>query len=255
MAGLLVGLRVDRVPVGVLAVGDEALGAVDDPLVALLGGGRLHPRDVGAGVGLGEAEAGELRRLGEHAQVLLLDLVAAAEGDRRRGEAVGGERGADAGAAPSELLLDQTARQVVEARAAVLLGRVGVHQADLPGLLDDLLGPGAFLVELPGDLAHLLLGEVVRHLPQVLLLVGKCEVNHRGSLLVSRGQGRRLAPRNRLTSQSTSWKDSRFAASRPLLSAPSISALISPPRCSPAKATRPPRSRSSASDASGASTE
>ena len=60
---------------------------------------------------------------------------------------------------------------------AVLLGHVGVHQADLPGLLDDLLRPGAFLVEVPGDLADLLLGEVVRQLAQVLLLVGKGEVH------------------------------------------------------------------------------
>ena len=42
VAGLLVGLGVDRVPGGVRAVGDEALGAVDDVLVALLhGGGRM----------------------------------------------------------------------------------------------------------------------------------------------------------------------------------------------------------------------
>ena len=49
---------------------------------------------------------------------------------------------------------------------------------DLPGLLDDLLRPGAVLVVLPGDLADLLLGEVVRQLAQILLLVGQGEVNH-----------------------------------------------------------------------------
>ena len=98
--------------------------------------------------------------------------------DRSGGEAVGHERGADAGAAPAELLLDQAAREVVEAGAAVLLGDVGVHQPDLPGLLDDLLRPGAVAVVVPGDLADLLLGEVVRELAQVLLLVGQREVNH-----------------------------------------------------------------------------
>ena len=88
------------------------------------------------------------------------------------------QRGADARAAPAHLLLDQAAGEVVEARAAVLLGDVGVHQADLPGLLDDLLGPGAFLVVLPGDLADLLLGEVVGQLAEVLLLVGKGQIDH-----------------------------------------------------------------------------
>ena len=63
MAGVLVGLGVDRVPVGVAAVGDEALRAVDDVLVALPDRGRAHARDVRAGVRLGQAEGGELRLL------------------------------------------------------------------------------------------------------------------------------------------------------------------------------------------------
>ena len=99
------------------------------------------------------------------------------------GEAVGHQRGADAGAAPAHLLLDQAAGEVVEAGAAVLLGDVGVHQPHLPGLLDDLLRPGAVLVVVPGDLADLLLGEVVGQLAQVLLLVGEGEVNHCSVLL------------------------------------------------------------------------
>ena len=64
VAGVLVGLGIDRVPVGVAAVGDEALRAVDHVLVALPDGGRAHARDVGAGVGLGQAEGRELRLLG-----------------------------------------------------------------------------------------------------------------------------------------------------------------------------------------------
>src|SRR3712207_7537883 len=48
---------------------------------------------------------------------------------RRGGEAVAHQRGADARAAPADLLLDETAGQEVEARAAVLLGDVRVHQA------------------------------------------------------------------------------------------------------------------------------
>ena len=120
---------------------------------------------------------------GEHPEVLLLGLLGAAEGDRRRGEAVGHQRGADARAAPAHLLLDQAAGEVVEAGAAVGLGDVGVHQPDLPGLVDDVLGPGAVLVVLPGDLAHLFLGEAVGQLAQVLLLVGQGEVNHWSGLL------------------------------------------------------------------------
>ncbi len=68
--------------------------------------------------------------------------------------------------------------EVGEADPAVLLGDVGVHQPDLPGLVDDVLGPGAVLVVLPSDGTDLLLGEVVRHVAQVLLLVGEREVDH-----------------------------------------------------------------------------
>jgi hypothetical protein len=142
VAGVLVGLRVDRVPVGVRAVGDEALGAVDDVLVALLDGGGAHARDVGAGVGLGQAERGELGALGQHAEVLLLDLVGPAQRHGGGGEAVAHQRGADAGAAPAELLLDQTTGEVVEPGPAVLLGDVGVHEPHLPRLLDDVLREG-----------------------------------------------------------------------------------------------------------------
>ena len=48
----------------------------------------------------------------EHPEELLLDLLGAAERDRRGGQAVGAERGLDAGAAPGELLLDEAAVEV-----------------------------------------------------------------------------------------------------------------------------------------------
>ena len=53
------------------------------------------------------------------AEVLLLRLLGGADQERRRGEAVGHQGGADAGAAPAQLLLDQAAGEVVEAGAAV----------------------------------------------------------------------------------------------------------------------------------------
>ena len=110
-------------------------------------------------------------------EVLLLLLLGAAErhrGARRRTH----ERRADARAAPPELLLDQAARQIVEAGTAVGLLDVRVHEAHFPGLLDDLLGEAPVLVVLPCDGADLLLREVVRELANVLLLVGEGEVDH-----------------------------------------------------------------------------
>ena len=78
---------------------------------------------------------------------------------------------------PNSSSIRQPSR-VCEPRAAVLLRDLGVHQADLVGLLDDLLRQGGVPVVLPRDRADLLLGEVVRQLAQVFLLVGEREVNH-----------------------------------------------------------------------------
>src|SRR6185436_12540491 len=106
--------------VGVAAVGDEALGAVDDPLVALADGVGLHAGDVRPRVRLGEAERGQARLLGQAREVAVLELLRAAEDERSGGEAVAGDRRADARTPPAELLLDQRAVEVGRAGAAVL---------------------------------------------------------------------------------------------------------------------------------------
>ena len=76
----------DDVDVGDAAVGDEDLGPVQDPLVAVALGGRLQALDVGAGLRLGHRVGAEL------------DLVAAAEalGDPA-GDLLGRAGGGDAG--------------------------------------------------------------------------------------------------------------------------------------------------------------
>ena len=128
------------------AVGDEDLGAVQDPLVAVELGGGAQALHVGAGLRLGDRVGAEL------------DLVVGAEalrhplgdllGGARGGEARGGEAGAadrerDAGAAPVQLLGGD------DAELAVGVGAHALHvvepvQAPLAGLLDDL--PGSALL-------------------------------------------------------------------------------------------------------------
>ena len=60
VAGVRVGLRDEHDEVGAVAVRDVRLRAVDDPLVAVAHRARLDAGHVGAGVGLGDAEAGDL---------------------------------------------------------------------------------------------------------------------------------------------------------------------------------------------------
>ena len=75
-AAVGVGDGEDGVDVGLAAVGDPLLGAVDDVVVAVLDRAGLHARDVGAGVGLGQAERGQLVPSAISRQPLLLLLFA-----------------------------------------------------------------------------------------------------------------------------------------------------------------------------------
>ena len=91
------------------------------------------------------------------------------------GEAVGADRGADAGAAPVELLADEHAVEARELRAAEPLRQVQVHQADLVRLGDDVGRMGLVLVTLRRARPDLLLGERARERAQLLLLVAEGE--------------------------------------------------------------------------------
>jgi len=90
-------------------------------------------------------------------------------------EAVGRDRGADARAAPVELLAHQQAVEGAEAETAVLLRDVDVHQAELVRLGDQV--GRVQHVGVVGGLARpdLPLGERVRERAQLLLLLRQCE--------------------------------------------------------------------------------
>ena len=80
----------------VAGVRDERLRPVQDVLVAAADGGRLHARDVGAGVGLAQPERAEDRLFEQRRQPLRLLLVRPGQEHRAGAEAVGADRGPDA---------------------------------------------------------------------------------------------------------------------------------------------------------------
>ena len=67
-------------PVGLRAVGDVELGAVDDPLVAVAHGAGADAGHVAAGVGLGHRDGGHHLAADGRRQVPLLQLVASRSG-------------------------------------------------------------------------------------------------------------------------------------------------------------------------------
>ena len=116
-------------------------------------------------------------------------LVGAGDDHRAGAEAVGGDRGADAGAAPVELLADEHAVEAAEPGAAELLGDVEVHQPELVRLRDHVDRVLHLLVVLGLLRPDLLRGELARQLAQRLLLVRERERDAGRRSLLDRGHG------------------------------------------------------------------
>ena len=78
----------------------------------------------------------------------------------------------DADPAPGELLDDHRVGRQVQAHAPVLLGDGHTEQPELLHLLDDRLRERVLVVVMLGVRQDLLIGELVDHLADCLLLVG-----------------------------------------------------------------------------------
>ena len=133
VAGVGVRLRHEDDGVGADAVGDVGLGAVDHPVAAVAHRARLDGGDVGAGVGLGDAEAEDLLAGDRGDRPLLLLLLGAEGEDRRHGHVdldADAHREAAVGAVVELLAEDQLAQEVA-ALPAVLLGLVEAEEAAL----------------------------------------------------------------------------------------------------------------------------
>ncbi|MDT4857998.1 hypothetical protein FQZ97_924440 [compost metagenome] len=123
LAGALVGHSDDDGDLAVLAAGDELLHAVDHVTVAVLARGGAQARGVAAGLRFGEAEGAEHLALGQRLEPFLLLLrVAVAHEDGVDGAVGHADGGAGAAVAGRNLFEHQCEREVVEARAAMLLG-------------------------------------------------------------------------------------------------------------------------------------
>ena len=97
----------DHGHVGDAAVGDEGLGPVQDPVVAVALRGRAQRLDVGAGRRLGDGVGADLGvvLVADHLRDPAADLLGrAGRRDAGRAQRGGGDRERDAGAAPVELL-------------------------------------------------------------------------------------------------------------------------------------------------------
>ena len=132
----------DRDEVRDRAVGDEALRAVEDVVVAVAGGPHPHCRHVAAGRRLGQGERGEPLPGGEPRQVSVLLLLGPGKQDREGAELLHGGDEAGRGVGTRDLLDKDGLGDLVECGAAVPLLEAGAEQVLL----------GEELLEVPREL-------------------------------------------------------------------------------------------------------
>ena len=183
----------DQGDVGMGAVGDEDLGAVQHPVVAVAAGGGAEARGVAARSRLGEGEAAELLARGERGQNLpLLLLVAELHDGIADQRVVHRQDDARGGADPADLLDDQAVGDVVHAGAAVLLGDGHPGEAELARLVEEGARELPALVDLLGPRFDHLFGEAPDLVADLPVLVAELDA-HVSPLGFLSGWGRDLA--------------------------------------------------------------
>ncbi|MNN33131.1 hypothetical protein D3C81_1468720 [compost metagenome] len=143
-----VGLGVDHVGVGVGAVGDPGLAAVEHVVVAAFFGAQFHRDHVGAGVGLAHGQGADVfaaDQLGQVLELLLMGAVAVDLVDAQVGVGAVGQR--DRGRGAADFFHGHHVGQVAETRAAVLLGHGHPQQAHLAELLPHVGGEQVVVVD------------------------------------------------------------------------------------------------------------
>ena len=169
----------DDVDVSDTAIGDENLGAVEDPLIAVALGGRLQALDVGTGLRLGDRVGAELDLVAD-AEALgnpLGDLLGGAGGgDAGSRQAGAGDRQGNAGAAPVELFGRDHLHLAVGVGGRAL-DRLEALKALLARLLDHLPGNALLFVVLARRGADHVAGKGPGAVFVVLLFIVQCEIH------------------------------------------------------------------------------
>ena len=160
-----VGQRKNDTGIGKAGVGGEDLGAVDDPLVAVLDSGGLRALHVRAGARLRQAVAADLAAVDQGTEIFLLLLLGAEvvdAGAAQRGMYGNGD--ASAGVDLGDLFHAQRIAQRIAACAAVFLRVGNAEEAVLLHLRQKLQIIGFLFVHLLGQRLDLRLRKAVEQL-------------------------------------------------------------------------------------------
>ena len=175
-SGLRVGLGIDDEGVGIRAVGDPELGAVQNVVAVALFRAQLHRHDVGPRPRLRHGERADMGAGDQARQVrallrvrpVQLDLVHA----KVRMCAIGQ---ADRGRGAGDLLRRDDMGEVGHARPAVFLRHGDAQKAKIAHFLPKLCREAVGAVDLGGDRLHPVLCPAMHHVAQRLDLFSKVE--------------------------------------------------------------------------------
>ncbi len=182
MVAALVGPRNDHRGIAHRRVGDEVLGSVEDPLVAVADGGRLGAAGIGTGPGLGQTPRPDPLSRCQLGQELPPDLLRAEQkGVVRAQRVVGRDTEPDATVRGAELLDDGRVLDIAEPGAAVLLRDRHPEKAELSQFREQFAREMRLFVPPSGVRYDLVLGHLARHVADRLLIFGQLEI-HTGLL-------------------------------------------------------------------------
>jgi hypothetical protein len=183
-AGLGVGLGVDDEGVGVAAVGDPHLRAVQHVAVALQVGAQLHRHHVGTGAGLRHRQRADVLAGDQLRQVFRLLRGAAVPADLVHAQVGMGAVGeADRGRGAGDLLHGDDVGEVAHLRAAVLLLGGHAEQAHLAELPPQVGGEQVVAVDLARARQDLVLREIPDGVAQQVDVLAEVEVDSEHSFL------------------------------------------------------------------------
>ena len=175
-----IGDREDRHQACHVALADEALRAVDPPVVAVASRGRAGGSGVGAGLRLGQREGGQRPPRGQVGEPARLLLGRARQQERQRAERLDGDDQPARGAGAADLLDGQADGEEVDAEAAMLdRVRQGEHVV-LGEQLDHVPGELGAGVDGRGPGCDAFVGQDADGVAEVALLVAQAE-GHRAA--------------------------------------------------------------------------
>ena len=164
--------------VGVMTVGGECLGTIDQPTVVDFLGGRARATRIRAGFGLGQRPAAQFLSLGEGNHVFLsLPLIAKLENVIRAKRIMRGHDNADGTVHARKLLDDDRVFEIAHARAAIFLGENNAEQPHLGEFGHNFRREDGGFVPLHHMRSDFGFGKLANCTPEFLLLSGQGEVH------------------------------------------------------------------------------